>query len=393
MHVGGIGSIEKRGPNTWRIRLAVGKDPLTGKYRQKSRTVHGSKADAYRARDEMRRELEQGLRQEGLRLTFADFAVQFEARRRASGRFKDATLQSDHMVINRLNRYFGTMTLRDIDAFCIMRVQTRMMEDGYTPTMLHRTLRKLSQIMKDAARFDLITRNPCDKLDMPKPARRTIQALDAEGARQLARALESRERKAVDDVALFPARALLELARITACRLALSTGMRRGEVLGLIWQHVDFSHATIKIVQQYTSEGQVHEPKTRSGMRTISLDETTLRQLCGWKELQAQLLARLRATATSRTPVVANSIGGYSNVSDFNAWWKKLRTEAGFPTLRFHDLRHTQATLLIGNGVDIKTVQNRLGHARAATTLDTYACALPENDRQAAMLFDSILSS
>ena len=82
----------------------------------------------------------------------------------------------------------------------------------------------------------------------------------------------------------------------------------------------------------------------------------------------------------------------HSHPADFSAWWMAMREEAGFPDLRFHDLRHTQATLLIGHGVDIKTVQGRLGHSRAATTLDTYACALPENDRKAAELFRTLVN-
>lgn len=392
MHVGGIGSIEKRGHNTWRIRLAVGKDPITGKYRQKSRTVHGSKADAYRARDEMRRELEQGLSQDNLHMTFSDFSLQFEAYRKASGQLRESTMQADRAKIKRLNRYFGDMRLRDIDALCIMRAQTRMTEDGFTPVMLYQAMRKLSQIMKVAVRFDLIPRNPCDKLDFSKPPRKGIQALDANGARQLFKALSARERWANSLAAVHPARSLLELSRIMACRLALMTGMRRGEVLGLTWQHVDVPRATIAVVQQFTSEGTVRKPKTRTGVRTVSLDRDTVEKLVRWRSQQKELMTALRLRMTPETPVVVNSIGGFSNTSDFNAWWAAFRKEAGFPTLRFHDLRHTQATLLIGNGIDIKTVQGRLGHARAATTLDTYACALPENDRQAAALIIAIVS-
>ena len=392
MHVGGIGSIEKRGHNTWRIRLAVGKDPITGKYRQKSRTVHGSKADAYRARDEMRRELEQGLSQDNLHMTFGDFSLQFEAYRKASGRLRESTMQADRAKIKRLNRYFGDMRLRDIDALCIMRAQTRMTEDGFTPVMLYQAMRKLSQIMKVAVRFDLIPRNPCDKLDFSKPPRKGIQALDASGARQLFKALSARERWANSLAAAHPARSLLELSRIMACRLVLMTGMRRGEVLGLTWQHVDVPRASIAVVQQFTSEGTVRKPKTRTGVRTVSLDEDTVEKLIQWRDQQKELMQALRLRMTPETPVVVNSIGGFSNTSDFNAWWATFRKEAGFPTLRFHDLRHTQATLLIGNGIDIKTVQGRLGHARAATTLDTYACALPENDRQAAALIIAIVS-
>lgn len=393
MHVGGIGSIEKRGPNTWRIRLAIGKDPQTGKYRQVSRTIHGSKADAYKEREALRQEIEHGLEREGERLTFFEFANQFEARRRSCGRFKNATLNSDRMIIKRLNKYLGNATLRDINAYVVSRTQARMVDDGFTPTMLYQSMNKLNQIMGEAARLELIRKNPCDRIDLPKPARKKITSLNAQEARILLSALKRREARAIELSESMPARALLELSRVSACRLALSTGMRRGEVLGLTWRNIDFQKGSLRIVQQFTSDGKLQEPKTRSGMRAISLDPQTISYLSQWRKRQSELLRRIRAQATEDTPVVCNTTGSFPNVSDFNSWWKKFRTEAGFHNLRFHDLRHTQATLLIGNGVDIKTVQSRLGHSRAATTLDTYASALPENDRTAANLFGSILEN
>ncbi|MEG2629218.1 MAG: hypothetical protein RR997_06595, partial [Raoultibacter sp.] len=99
MHIGGIGTIEKRGPNTWRIRLAVGRDFETGKYRQHSRTVHGSKADAFRAREEMRRELEGGGHPHANKVTFSQFAIEFEQRREMNGGIKAITLSADRMLI------------------------------------------------------------------------------------------------------------------------------------------------------------------------------------------------------------------------------------------------------------------------------------------------------
>ena len=106
---------------------------------------------------------------------------------------------------------------------------------------------------------------------------------------------------------------------------------------------------------------------------------------------QRALLELLGRSQDARTPVCCNSYGAFQNAGNFSEWWATFRAANGFPGLRFHDLRHTQATLLIGNGVDIKTVQSRLGHSRAATTLDIYACALPENDRKAANLFGALM--
>ncbi|MEG1197147.1 MAG: tyrosine-type recombinase/integrase [Raoultibacter sp.] len=391
MHIGGIGTIEKRGPNTWRIRLAVGRDFETGKYRQHSRTVHGSKADAFRAREEMRRELEGGGHPHANKVTFSQFAIEFEQRREMNGGIKAITLSADRMLIRRLYRYLGETPLHAIDVSMLVKTQMRMREDGYTQAMLHCTLGKLNQILKEAVRADLIPTNPCDKIDLPRSAPHALCVLDAQGARRLLEALDVLEHATHDNSQPDQPNPLLVCSRIMACRLALSTGMRRGEILGLTWDNVDLDKAKLRVIQQYTAESVVRAPKTKSGIRTISLDEAITQGLRVWRARQEKLLAQAHIAVTPALPVVSNSIGAFAHPSDFNKWWATFRNENNFPGLRFHDLRHTQATLLIGNGVDIKTVQNRLGHSRAATTLDTYATALPENDRKAADLFGMLL--
>ena len=393
MHVGGTGTIEKRGPNTWRIRLAVGRDPITGKYRQKSRTIHGTKADALRAREELRWELEHGAVNTRDALTFGQFARQFQQDRAISGKFRPATLTGDRMHIRRLCRYLEDVPLTALDAVRIIALQRRMAEDGFSQSMLHGTLSKLRQVLKRAYRLGYISANPCDQLDIPCEPERRMASLDEQGARRLQAALSLADNMARRDRALGADRALLERSRIMACRLALSTGMRRGEVLGLTWENANAERGVLRVVQQFTSEGDVLPPKSRHGTRTISLDERMRDQLAEWMRDQRTLLELLGRTQDARTPVCCNSCGTFQNAGNFSEWWATFRTSNGFPGLRFHDLRHTQATLLIGNGVDIKTVQSRLGHSRAATTLDIYACALPENDRKAANLFGALMEN
>lgn len=392
MHVvRGNGSIERRGPNTWRIRLAIGKDPVTGKYRQVSRTIHGSKADAIRAREKLRHEIEAGIDTEAGRMLFSEFAAEFIENRLTGGTIKEVTIVGDRMIIKRLLRYFGNIELRGFSVPLLIRAQVQMREDGFSQTMLHTTMRKLSQILKQAVRYDFIPSNPCDKIDIPRIAERSLTVLDAEGVRHLLNVLEQREKKLRHEE-VGPCRALLERSRLMACHLAIATGMRRGEILGLTWKGVNLETGALRITQQYSTDAVLRPPKTRSGVRTISLDAGILARLRSWKAWQEETMGGLRIPFTPDTPVVANTVGDHANPGDFTMWWIGVREEAGFPRLRFHDLRHTQATLLIGNGVDIKTVQGRLGHSKAATTLDIYAGALPENDRKAAELLRTIIT-
>ena len=92
------------------------------------------------------------------------------------------------------------------------------------------------------------------------------------------------------------------------------------------------------------------------------------------------------------TPVCCTDVGGLYDPTNFERWWSSFRKKHGFPTLKFHELRHTQATQLLANGVDVKTVQARLGHANASVTLNWYAHAIPENDVEAAAVVGSLFA-
>lgn len=93
------------------------------------------------------------------------------------------------------------------------------------------------------------------------------------------------------------------------------------------------------------------------------------------------------------TPVCCSDTGGLYRIDNFEHWWSTWRDEHGFPGLKFHELRHTQATMLLGAGVDVKTVQTRLGHASPSITLGWYAHAIPENDHEAAQKLGALLSA
>ena len=109
-----------------------------------------------------------------------------------------------------------------------------------------------------------------------------------------------------------------------------------------------------------------------------------------WKDVQKSELIKLGIKQNDETPVCCNEKGGFMNLSNFERWWREFRTNAGFEGLRFHELRHTQATQLLANGVDLKTAQDRMGHANGAITLNWYAHAVPENDEKAAQLVGEI---
>lgn len=176
-----------------------------------------------------------------------------------------------------------------------------------------------------------------------------------------------------------------------AVRIGLATGARLSEVLALQWRCVDLESGQVSICRALKKDGALKEPKTAAGTRTASVDRKTVGHLARWKARQAAELAKFGIRQTPETPVCCSATGGFINISNFERWWRSFRDGNGFEGLRFHELRHTQATLLLGSGVDVKTVQARLGHADASITLNWYAHAMPGNDRQAADLLAAIM--
>ena len=175
--------------------------------------------------------------------------------------------------------------------------------------------------------------------------------------------------------------------------LTLPSGIRRGEVFAVTWENVDLDRRTIRVCQSITYQRKVKTPKTQAGIRTLAIDATTGSHLAMWKARQATELARIGVKQTEKTPVCCSDTGGWYRIDNFERWWGVWRKEHGFEGLKFHELRHTQATQLLANGVDVKTGQTRLGHANASITLGWYAHAIPEKDHEAADLLGNLLTS
>ena len=390
MKINGAGTIERRG-KAWRIRFNLGADSVTQKYRYSPwRTVHGTKADALAALAEYRQEIEGGLKLDADKTTFAEFAEWYLSQRRAQGSFAPATLTHDSNQIKILNRLIGESALNEIDAITVSNINATLGSQGRPAGAVARAFAVLKKILKAAVDNDMILRNPCDKVRPPKTSKPDIHFLSEKEASRLTKALdevmELTEKKGTDAAGLIVLR-----SRAVATRLALLTGARRGEVLGLTWSNVSFEDESIRIIQQQTQDG-IRTTKTDRAKRIITLDEKSLGILRWWKDVQAEYLQTLGIDQEDSTPVVTDELSGFHDPDNFSRWWRAFTKSNGFDGLRFHDLRHTQATLLIAQGVDIKTVQARLGHEKASTTLDIYAGVMPGKDREAAMIVGGLLN-
>lgn len=402
----GDGSIFELKRGVWKVRVDWGVNPVTGKRIVKSRNVHGTKADARKVRDEMRQERDNGLLADGDKMTLGEFVQIWADSRRTAGKARPESIDEDCARLMHVTRILGGVSLHEINALMIERAYALIQQqDGLGGTSLNRIHSLLKNVLQKAVDYGFIARNACERVDAPKRSEPDRSALSASECARLARCLDdaehvaqeetfAKERRQVERGNLFgrvSIRGLSRLSNVQAVRIALATGMRRGEIMGLEWRHVDLAERTITVSQSRTKRGENKSPKTKAGIRVIHIDQTTASHLRRWKIEQASLLRRVSIRQDGLTPVCCTDAGGYIDPSNFERFWRSFRKKYGFDGLRFHELRHTQATQLLANGVDVKTVQARMGHANARITLDWYAHAVPENDAKAAELMGDLL--
>lgn len=173
--------------------------------------------------------------------------------------------------------------------------------------------------------------------------------------------------------------------------LAVAMGMRRSEILGLTWQDIDFNAETLTVRPSVGKGGVIHAPKTPHSRRTISVPPLGLHALRQQKARQAERRLQLEPAYQNPGLVIAQEDGRPSAPVSLTHAFRKVAKREGLTGLRFHDLRHTSARLLLASGVDMKTVSSRLGHSSATTTLNIYAHTLRETDQRAARKMDQIL--
>jgi integrase len=255
------------------------------------------------------------------------------------------------------------LTTDQVQAFC-SKMSTEGLKSG-TVRLLHTIL---YAALQDAMRWKRVAVNVCEAVKLPRYIQREVHPLDQEQARRL---LQAAQGSRLDCI----------------LTLALTTGMRLGEILALRWIDIDLEERVLHVrhtVDYIQGHGWVEsEPKTANSRRSILLPQVTVDAL---REHRAsQLEARLKAGTTWKEQglVFPNRYGGYFRRMRLYAIFKKLLQEADLPDMHFHDLRHSAATILLSMGVPAKVVQEILGHGNFSTTMNIYGHVLPSMHRDA----------
>ena len=390
------GSIEKRGKNSYRLTVSEGFD-LNGKPMIHRKTVHGTKKDAEVELAKFVTEVQNGLVIDGKSLKFSEF-TEIWKRDYGSKELAPSTYKRYcRMLETRLLPYFGHFYINKIKPTDIMKFYDLLEKDtqlirkkgnngsknkkplsGKTILEHHRLLRAM---LHKAVYWQLIISNPAERVQSPKARKPKRKSYDDEQTKIL---LENLEQLSIEDTKYK-----------VAIILTVFTGVRLGELMGLEWQDVDFKNGIININRssQYLADMGVFTkvPKTESSIREIAIPEfiiSLLEKYKLWYEEQKSIYGELW-TNSDRLFVQAD--GKPMHPSTISKWFVKYVGQIGLPVINFHGLRHTNASLLVAQNIDIAVISARLGHAQISTTLDFYVHPLLSHNRKAGYALENLL--
>ncbi|MBO0790892.1 MAG: site-specific integrase, partial [Ktedonobacteraceae bacterium] len=264
----------------------------------------------------------------------------------------------------------GHLQLQKLTTQQVQALYAQKMKEGYAPETIHSIHKILHRAFDDAVRWKRMSYNVCGrgKVTLPRIELQDIHPLSREEAQALLAAVKGH----------WYLEALLTLA--------VATGMRRGELLALKWEDVDFQEGRLFVRQGLRrKKGQglvVSRPKTEKSRRQIFLPKFVVEILRVHRERQDQMRRQAGSQWKGMNVVFSDEHGGFIEPVRFHRHFKKVLKLAGLPDVRIHDLRHTAATLLLRMGVHPKLVQELLGHSDIRTTLNRYSHVQPSMQRE-----------
>lgn len=363
----GEGSVYRKENGAWCAVLTVGFD-TNGKRRR--RYLYGrTKAEVLDKLSRNRADSLNGLVTDSSRLSVAAYLKRW-LEDDARPTIRETTLLSYRSVVsNHINPHIGGLGLSKLSPNHIQSLQGTLEREGASPRMRQLVHAVLSRALSRAVRFGLLVRNPCDAVDRPRVPRREMAVLNPDQVQMLLKAASGDP---------------LEALYVTA----IGTGARLGELLGLRWEDIDFRSGSVSIQRTLVDiNGKLttSEPKSARSRRRIDLPGFVITALRNHRNRQA-------AQPHPKAWVFSDRNGGPLRKNNLlRRSFRPLLTKAKLPKIRFHDLRHTAATLLLAQGIHPKVVQERLGHATVAITLDIYSHVLPSMQREAADSLDAIV--
>jgi integrase len=354
----GEGTISRRKDGRWEARYYV--PTMNG---TKRKTIYG-KTQA-EVRDKLTKALSDridGIVYDDENMTVGEY-LNMWLKGSVYGSVRQSTYDRDtNLVNNHIKPLLGSLKLKKLNSAHIQSFYRDRLDTGLSASTVHKMHDILRHGLAQAVDWHLSPRNVADVVKPPRPVAKEMVALSTDDTRRLLDA-------AAED-------------RLEALyKLAVHTGMRQGELLALRWQDVDLENAVVSVRRTLTRSGgktTFGEPKTKKSRRSIRLTPQAAEALRAHLERQLRDMEILGDRYRDQGLVFTTDTGAPINPSNLRQRsFAPLLKRAGLPHMRFHDLRHTCATLLLSCGVHPKFVQELLGHATIAITLDTYSHVMP----------------
>ncbi|GLV57516.1 site-specific integrase [Dictyobacter sp. S3.2.2.5] len=331
-----------------------------------------TKQEAIRKKNEVLRELEKGTVVTAARKKLGDYLEDWLENAHRS-QLRISTYVNYKKLIRYIvddlgNVWLDKLTPQQLQAFYTKKLET------LSSKVVHEIHGVLHLALKNAVRWGMVSRNVCDLVTPPRIVSREVVPLTLEQARVLVKHVQGHR---------------LEVL----LAMAVVTGMRRGELLSLRWSDVDFERRRLLVMHSVdfiAHYGYIEDkPKTTAGKRLISLPSFLIDML--EKHRIQQLAAREAAKKwVDNDLVFPNLSGGYMHPNHMGEKFRKLLKEVGLSHIRFHDLRHSAASILLCMGVNIKVIQELLGHSDISITLRTYSHLLPSMQKEVVDTWDGV---
>ena len=372
------GSITKnKKTGKWDFIFNAGKDPLTGKRKQIRRRGFNSKREATTEMTKLKAQISENEFLDINKITYSNYIGQWIQERKSvlqESTFEIHSILLKNVILPRL----GTLKLQELSPIHIQKFVTDLVnEKHYSVHTIHLLFRIVNSSLRKAKILKLIKECPSEGITLPKVQKKEMNVWS------------------IDEVNFFITNSK-KVNRLTRCYIgflfALLTGMRQGEILGLRWRDIDFENQTIYIRQTLTQKAQVKVgAKNQSSIRSLHIPKKMIFEL---KAHKAHVLKEKLASGQNYEDndlVLCTQKGRPTIPRNFRKEFYKLTKTLGLPKIRFHDLRHTHATILIQQNVNVKLISERLGHAEIGTTLDTYSHVLPNMQKSVSDELDKII--
>jgi integrase len=378
------GHIRRRGERSWEIKFDLGVNPTTGERETRYVSVKGTKREAQAELNRLLNRRNEGTYVDPTKMTVAEYLEHWLAvdvdRRLAA---KTATRHRG-IIQHNIIPHIGTLPLRKLAPVHIEALEAKLQQSGRqrhrdkrgpaltAQTVLH-VHRTLSQALEHAVKTEVLFRNPALQVRPPRPPGQEIKILTKPEIARVLRACEGR-------------------GLYLPVLVAVTTGVRRGELFGLRWSDLDLAKAKLSVnrsLEWRDSKAAFKAPKTKGSRRTITLPTFTAQALKAHKTEQAT--ERLRLGLGKPDLVFTRADGEPVSLDYVSRTFGEVIAELGVTPITFHGLRHTHISHQLMDGVHVKVISERAGHASVSITLSVYATFLPNLQDQAVEGMDTWL--